>query len=77
MQSDVQGAATALAAMHRVVQAKDAEIAELKERLETAVQAEKARWASTFNALVTSVREPFHTLQHVSSVAVQLVQHRA
>ncbi|KAK9812314.1 hypothetical protein WJX73_001556 [Symbiochloris irregularis] len=66
-----QGMATAMAALQQVVDGKDAEIADLKADLkaqvESAVEAEKARWASTFNALVTSVKEPFQRLQQTVS----------
>lgn len=53
--------------MQQVVEGKDAQIADLHQQLDTAVSAEKARWASTFNALVASVKEPVQSLQQVQA----------
>ena len=67
-----QGASTALAAMQSIVESKDAEIAQLRDQMEQAVDNEKARWASTFTALVSSVKEPFQSLQ---TVCIPLAMH--
>lgn len=51
--------------MQQVLLAKDEEIVELQAKVKQAVDAEKARWASTFTALVASCKEPFRKLQSV------------
>ena len=51
--------------MQQAIASKDAELISMRMHCEEAVRVEKARWAATFNALVSSVREPFQSLQEV------------
>ena len=51
--------------MQQMIGSRDEEIVHLKGQVQQAVDAEKARWAATFSALVSAIKQPFQSLQLV------------